>query len=101
MKFNDPDLYPVTIMVDRYGGCYSKAKYLAFHCEPECIPEDAAHGGGDVECMVFWDQEVKDGVYESDGGYTLIGRGQTPDEALMDLGVVTRRRDRNAKRLGT
>jgi len=61
---------PVIIIMDRYGGCYSGAKWVAWnkHAEPE------GSNGGDVECSTFW--------YELDEPF---GKGATPQEAYEDL----------------
>ena len=64
--------YPVTIVVDRYYGCYSGANWLAFPLYTEEIPDEV--GGGDIEEMCFWDNY---------GG--PVGKGVTPDEAYEDL----------------
>lgn len=69
------DVYPVTIICDRYGGTYSGAEWLAFNLDPEDVPKDVA--GDDVECMMFWEQHRQDAL--------SVGRGTTPDEALQDL----------------
>lgn len=64
--------YPVTIISDRYNGCYSDAAWLAFPLEREEVPEDVC--GEDMEEMTFWDY------------YTgLVGKGATPDAAYKDL----------------
>ena len=64
--------YPVTILNDRYHGCYSGGQWIAFPLECEEIPEDAQ--GEDNDCQWFWD-EYSDPV----------GKGATPDEAYRDL----------------
>jgi hypothetical protein len=46
------EIYPLTIVSDRYGGCYSDAQYLALNCYACDIPNDI--GGCDGEEMVFW-----------------------------------------------
>ena len=69
------DVYPVTIIVDRYGGCYSGGKYLAFNLEPWDLPRSVSWGG-DVDCAEFWADEAPKYV---------IGKGNTPNEAYRDL----------------
>ena len=64
--------YPVTIVSDRYYGCYSGANWLAFPLYVEEIPEEV--GGGDMEEMCFWDNYKEP-----------VGKGGTPDTALKDL----------------
>lgn len=67
-------IYPLTIVEDRYGGCYSGGGYLAFNLEPWDVPEDV--NGSDVECISFWDEEAKE---------YAIGKGDTVQEAINDL----------------
>lgn len=75
--------YPVTIVMDRYNGAYSGAKWLAFERDPGGIPD--AIGGGDTSEMDFWDPTYA-GKERIDTDETkLIGRGDTPDLALADL----------------
>lgn len=66
------ELYPVTIVSDRYGGTYSGGNYLAFKLYFYELPEDI--DGSDPCCWKFWDN------YEG-----VVGKGDTPDEALYDL----------------
>lgn len=66
---------PLCIVEDRYGGCYSGARYLALNMSPFSVGEldiDA----GDLSCEEFWEQEAED---------YIIGKGITPLEALIDL----------------
>lgn len=64
--------YPVTILNDRYHGCYSGAEWLAFPLDREDVPEDVC--GEDEEEMWFWDN------FEE-----IVGKGNTPDSAYKDL----------------
>ena len=68
------EVYPVTIIDDRYGGCYSKGAFLAFNLESWEVPEKV--WGGDIESADFWDDDSEEYV---------IGKGKTPDEAYRDL----------------
>jgi hypothetical protein len=70
------EVYPLTIVSDRYGGTYSGAEFLAFNLEPERIPKDI--GGSDSEEMDFWEDPERYGAY-------VIGKGDTPDKAAFDL----------------
>ena len=65
-------VYPLTIVKDRYGGCYSSGRYVAYPCE--FYEVDEAVGGEDGECMAFWD--------EFQG---VVGRGGRADEAVFRL----------------
>lgn len=66
--------YPITIVLDRYGGAYSHAMWLAFNCTRDEIPE--CIDGFDADCMFYW-EEMAD--------KSEIGFGSTPDEAYEDL----------------
>jgi len=68
----DTDLYPVTIVLDRYTGSYSEGIWLAFNKEPEDIPEGIFES--DVLCFEFWQD------YQG-----IVGKGSSPEEALKDL----------------
>jgi hypothetical protein len=74
-RVSHADIYPLTIISDRYNGAYSGAKFLAFaldHCD---IPEEV--GGGDGDEMRFWDGDLHKRF--------KIGKGSTPQEAFNDL----------------
>ena len=73
-KKNSEIIYPLTIVEDRYGGCYSKGIYLAFNLEAWDVPEDV--NGSDVDCVCFWDDDAKE---------YAIGKGDTAQEAIDDL----------------
>lgn len=72
--YNDPFLYPLTVVFDRYCSCYSGGKYTAWNLLPECVPEEI--NGGDDECFDFWLNKKDDYIY---------GLGSTPEEAIKDL----------------
>ena len=67
-------IHPLTIITDRYGGCYSGGKYLAFNLEPWNVPKGI--DGCDIECATLWDEEAKE---------YAIGKGDTAQEAIDDL----------------
>lgn len=64
--------WPVTIISDRYCGCYSGACWLAFPLDFDEIPEDV--NGEDLLCQDFW--------YNYD---EPVGMGGTPEDAFADL----------------
>ena len=64
--------YPITIIADRYHGCYSGAEWLAFPLERDEVPEYVC--GEDDEELWFWDN------YKG-----LVGKGNSPETALTDL----------------
>lgn len=64
--------YPLTIISDRYSGCYSRGRFTAWPLYPGEIPED--QDGCDISCSVFW------------GNYAdPVGKGETPELAFEDL----------------
>jgi hypothetical protein len=71
------NIYPLTIIKDRYNGIYSGGGYLAFNIEHTEIPNDVS--SNDSVCSDFWDIEQR-------GLLTLqIGKGRTPNDAVDDL----------------
>lgn len=68
----EASLYPLTIVADRYGGCYSGGEYTAWLMEPGEVPGEI--GCGDLTCGAFWAENT-----------LLCGKGSTPDEAERDL----------------
>lgn len=66
------EIYPLTIINDRYTGTYSGGEFTAWNMDYSEIPTEPAED--DVTCMWFWsDTEIP------------IGRGKTPQEAVDDL----------------
>ena len=72
------DIYPITIVQDRYGGTYSGAAFLCFGCEYYEIPQEV--NGDDIEAMTFWDNTNLRTCHAD----LRIGKGNTPDDALRD-----------------
>lgn len=71
------DIFPLTIIADRYNGVFSGGKYTAWGCDPWDIPPEV--DDGDNICRNFWET------------YDLpVGRGETPMEAYYDLIVRER-----------
>ena len=68
-------IHPLTIISDRYGGCYSGGKYIAFNLEPWDVPREV--DGNDRVCANFWCGE--------DFKEFVIGKGNSPEEAYYDL----------------
>lgn len=66
------DLYPLTIVRDRYCGCYSGGEFTAWNLYPEDIPEEIY--ADDIGCSIFFSHTK-----------IVYGRGKTPDDAIMDL----------------
>ena len=59
----------VTVIQDRYNGCYSEGKFTAWI---GAVPD--AVSGDDIECSQFWYDESP-----------CAGKGETADAALADL----------------
>lgn len=62
-------VYPCVIVLDRYGGVYSGATWIAW---PDDFAPDEAQGG-DCEAAEFWAMA------------RVCGKGETPDKAYADL----------------
>lgn len=67
-----PDIYPLTIVNDRYSGTYSGGEYTAWARYPKDIPE--AVFSDDNTCWNYF-RTTRD----------IYGRGVTPNEAIIDL----------------
>ena len=65
-------MYPLTIIADRYDGCYSGGAFTAWPLDYFDIPDGP--DGSDPECRAFWDS------YEYP-----VGKGRTAQEAIDDL----------------
>tara|TARA_B100000953_G_C17844558_1_gene366235 strand:+ start:398 stop:682 length:285 start_codon:yes stop_codon:yes gene_type:complete len=77
------DVYPLTIVMDRYSGVYSGGKYLAFNIDEVNVP--LGYRGDDISCADFW-SKYKDGKlknYYKESVY--CGKGMTLKEATDDL----------------
>ena len=67
------EIYPLTIVRDRYNGIYSGGMYLAFNLDYYEIPIEIS--GSDIPCWEWWNNN-KD---------YLVGKGETPTKAINDL----------------
>jgi hypothetical protein len=72
----DRELFPVTIVMARYGGTYERARWLAFPIGSDDLA-DSGYAAEDIECMLFFEACVERKL--------PIGRGETPDKAMADL----------------
>ena len=66
------EIYPLTIVCDRYGGTYSGGRYLAFNLDYDEIP--SAISGDDTSCYEYWQ--------END---IVVGKGESIESAYRDL----------------
>lgn len=64
--------YPLTVVMDRYNGTYSGAKFLAFPLDFDVVPIEV--NGSDTECAYFWKN------YEEP-----VGKGASAQDAIDDL----------------
>ena len=72
-KYNNiDDIYPLTIICDRYCGAYSGGKYTAWNKEFYNIPEEVS--ADDNTCWSFWDECP-----------SKVGIGNSVTDAVNDL----------------
>ena len=67
------DIYPLTIVLDRYGGTYSDGVFTAWNCYADEIPTEI--DGSDLECWTFWEKADR----------SRIGFGDSVNFAIADL----------------
>ena len=83
------DIYPLTVIRDRYNGTYSGASYLAFNLDSNLVPSEVHDS--DVPCSYFWD--LIDGGNFVEGKVVrdyrdvvkYVGKGATIEDAVVDL----------------
>lgn len=77
------DIYPVTIIKDRYNGIYSKFSYTAFYANLHwLVSEYEGYCGDDASCREWWINARRE-QYIINGSF--IGGGGSPNIALKDL----------------
>ena len=76
------DTYPIVIIKDRFGGIYSKAKWLAFNLEINEIPMEIIYG--DNSQVYFWEYKEKYKNYNHHSEF-IVGKGNNPHGAYYDL----------------
>ena len=86
MKDVYENLYPLTIVMDRYTGVYSGGKFTAWNLDPDKVPEEICWG--DNSASEFFD-DIRYGRR-----HLTYGIGETPDEAAMDLYIKLLSRER-------
>jgi hypothetical protein len=72
---NINEIYPLTIIRDRYNGIYSGGSYLAFNLNYDEIPIEIS--GSDIPCLEWWKENK----------YILVGKGYDITSAIFDLVV--------------
>lgn len=70
--FDMDDVYPLTVVMDRYNGTYSGGRYTAWNLDFDKVP--VAIACDDVCCYEFWLTNK-----------VTVGKGQTMDDAVADL----------------
>lgn len=74
------NIYPLTIVKDRYMGTYSGGAYTAWNCDADMVPTEIFDG--DSECLWFW-WNIRDGDRAS--WIPQFGIGGTIEDAISDL----------------
>ena len=77
------DIYPLTIMSDRYGGTYSEGQFLAFNDYFHHLPKQIA--GSDGDCLTFWSDFKQGKSLNYFNNPIFCGKGSTPTKALNNL----------------
>jgi hypothetical protein len=67
------NIYPLTIVSDRYSGVYSGGNYLAFNLDFDEIPEEI--NDSDLPCSKWWNENKK----------FIVGKGESITDAVFDL----------------
>lgn len=76
----DNNIYPLTIVKDRYMGTYSGGDYTAWNCDADMVPTEIFDDDG--TCLWFWDN-IRDGDRAS--WIPKFGIGRTIEDAISDL----------------
>lgn len=71
----DTKLWPVTIVLARYGGCYEGGQWCAFNYYPDSCWIDG-WDGDDGTCREWWDEHRDD---------QQVAVGESPEAALLAL----------------
>ena len=85
------DIYPLTIMKDRYSGVYSEGAYLAFNDYFHRLPKAIA--GSDGDCISFWSDFIQGKPLNYFGKPMYCGRGKTSTKALNNLIKIMKAHD--------
>lgn len=73
------EIYPLTIVLDRYNGTYSGGKYTAWNLDVDEVPASICYD--DVACFEFWSRQRSTSVTNK----YVVGKGETMQEAYNDL----------------
>lgn len=83
--FLEDEIYPLSIVADRYSGCFSGGAYTAWNLDHYNLPSEI--DDDDVTCYDFWSGK--------DCQRYVIGKGRTVSEALADLYIKLKARTNN------
>ena len=81
----EKQIYPLTIVLDRYTGVYSGGYFTAWNCDFMEVPEEI--DSDDVTCYEIWD-EIREGRFSRKNAFgkpIKVGVGNTPQEAIENL----------------
>lgn len=70
------NIYPLTIVKDRFNGTYSGGKFVAWNCDISHVPKDTQSR----DAFFAWND-----IDEYPHDYSIYGVGDTPNEACADL----------------
>ena len=73
------DIYPLTVVADRFNGTYSNGKFTAWNCNPCNVPEEIYTRD---DAFYFWSDVYTNG-YDRD--VPNFGIGNTIEEAISNL----------------
>lgn len=88
-KLAQEDIYPLTVIRDRYNGTYSGASYLAFNLDSNSVPSEVHES--DTPCSYFWDLIDEGNFVEGKVArdyrdvVKFVGKGATIEDAVIDL----------------
>lgn len=74
------DIYPLTIVKDRFNGTYSGGKFVAWNCQPCSIPSDTYSR----KVCGFW-ETIHSFEDDTETPYPTYGVGNTIEEAIENL----------------
>lgn len=73
------EIYPLTIIIDRYNGAYSGGKVTAWNCRSDYVPSEISDD--DCSCYDIWSDLRETGNYRG----VKFGVGNTVIGAVEDL----------------
>lgn len=74
------EIYPLTIVLDRFNGTYSGGKFVAWNCQPCTVPSDTYSR----DAYEFW-ADIRDFEGDIESPYPTFGVGNSIEEAIKNL----------------